>query len=41
MTKLLFVVGSLHKNGFNHQLADEGKTKLAAEADAFLKFVEA
>ena len=41
MTKLLFVVGSLHKNGFNHQLADEAKTLIGDRAEVeFLDYTD-
>ncbi|NMM99083.1 NADPH-dependent FMN reductase [Bifidobacterium olomucense] len=41
MTKLLFVVGSLHKNGFNHQLADEAKALIGDRAEVeFLNYAD-
>ncbi|MBT1169840.1 NAD(P)H-dependent oxidoreductase [Bifidobacterium sp. SO4] len=39
MTKLLFIVGSLHKYGFNDQLADEAKALIGDRAEvSFLDY---
>ncbi|MBT1166641.1 NADPH-dependent FMN reductase [Bifidobacterium simiarum] len=38
MTQLLFIVGSLHKNGFNHQLAEEAKKLVGDRAE--VKFLD-
>lgn len=33
MAKILFIVGSLHKDGFNKQLADEAKALIGDRAE--------
>lgn len=41
MTQLLFIVGSLHKNGFNAQLAEEAKALIGDRADVtFLDYTD-
>lgn len=41
MTQLLFIVGSLHKNGFNAQLAEEAKALIGDRAEVkFLNYAD-